>query len=133
MQLESPGRRIYDAYPHQLSGGQQQRVGIAQSLACDPALVIADEPTSSLDPETEREILQLLRSFSAEKNLSLLLITHNPKILVGLASRVAVMYGGRVIEEGPMEQVFHRPNHPYTRALLNCVPPAPENPGPNHK
>ncbi len=124
--LHSTDRRMYDAYPHQLSGGQQQRVAIAQALACQPALVIADEPTASLDSETEEEILKLLRELKAEQKMSLLLITHDPEILAGLADRVAVMYGGRVVEEGPLDQVFREPRHPYTKALLACIPPAPE-------
>jgi peptide/nickel transport system ATP-binding protein len=123
--LDSQDRRIFDAYPHELSGGQQQRVAIVQALACTPALVIADEPTASLDSETEEEILHLLRVLTAESDLSLLLITHDPRTLIGLADRVAVMYGGRIIEEGPLDQVFYRPRHPYTQALLACVPPAP--------
>jgi oligopeptide/dipeptide ABC transporter ATP-binding protein len=123
--LQSSARQMYDAYPHQLSGGQQQRVAIAQALACQPALVIADEPTASLDSETEEEILKLLQELKAEQRMALLLITHDPKILGGLADRVAVMYGGRVVEEGSMEQVFREPRHPYTKALLACIPPAP--------
>jgi peptide/nickel transport system ATP-binding protein len=124
--LHSSGRRMYDAYAHQLSGGQQQRVAIAQALACRPALVIADEPTASLDSETEEEILKLLRELRAEQKMSLLLITHDPKILMGLADRVAVMYGGRVVEQGRLGEVFREPRHPYTKALLACAPPAPE-------
>jgi oligopeptide/dipeptide ABC transporter ATP-binding protein len=120
--LHSSGRRMYDAYPHQLSGGQQQRVAIAQALACQPALVIADEPTASLDSETEEEILKLLGELRLEQELSLLLITHDPKILSGLADRVAVMYGGRIVEEGRLHQVFRGPRHPYTKALLACAP-----------
>jgi oligopeptide/dipeptide ABC transporter ATP-binding protein len=131
--LHSSERQMYDAYPHQLSGGQQQRVVIAQALACQPALVIADEPTGSVDSETEEEILKLLRELKAEQRMALLLITHDPKILIGLADRVAVMYGGRIVEEGKLEQVFREPYHPYTKALLACRPPAPgeflRNPG----
>jgi oligopeptide/dipeptide ABC transporter ATP-binding protein len=123
--LDGLGRRMYDAYPHQLSGGQQQRVVIAQALSCRPALVIADEPTASLDSETEEDILNLLRELKAEQKMSLLLITHDPKILMRLADRVAVMYGGRVVEEGGLDQVFREPRHPYTKALLACAPPAP--------
>jgi peptide/nickel transport system ATP-binding protein len=120
--LNDPDRRMYEAYPHQLSGGQQQRVAIAQAVSCQPALVIADEPTASLDSSIEREILVLLGELKGKT--SLLMITHNPKILPGLASRVAVMYGGRVIEEGSLDRVFQEPQHPYTKALLACVPPA---------
>jgi oligopeptide/dipeptide ABC transporter ATP-binding protein len=123
--LNDPDRRMYEAYPHQLSGGQQQRVAIAQAVSCQPALVIADEPTASLDSSLEREILVLLGELKADQNMSLLLITHNPAILRGMASRVAVMYGGRVVEEGSLDRVFQEPHHPYTKALLACVPPAP--------
>jgi oligopeptide/dipeptide ABC transporter ATP-binding protein len=123
--LHSSERQMYDAFPHQLSGGQQQRVAIAQALACQPALVIADEPTASLDSETEADILSLLSELRVEQKMSLLLITHDPKILVGLADRVAVMYGGRVVEEGRLDRVFREPRHPYTKALLACAPPAP--------
>jgi oligopeptide/dipeptide ABC transporter ATP-binding protein len=123
--LDSADRDIYDAYPHQLSGGQQQRVAIAQAIACGPALIIADEPTASLDSDTEQEILQLLGTLKAEEELSLVLITHDPRILHGLANRVAVMYAGRIVEDGPLAQVFHEPQHPYTKALLACVLPPP--------
>lgn len=123
--LNDPDRRMYEAYPHQLSGGQQQRVAIAQAVSCQPALVIADEPTASLDSSMESEILSLLTELKTEQNMSLLIITHNPALLRGLASRVAVMYGGRVVEEGFLDRVFQEPQHPYTKALLACVPPTP--------
>jgi oligopeptide/dipeptide ABC transporter ATP-binding protein len=129
LSLAGPNRSIYDAYPHQLSGGQQQRVAIAQALACQPTLVIADEPTASLDSETEIAILQLLRDLKAEHKMSLLLITHDAKILPGLADRVAVMYAGRVVEESSVDHVFHEPQHPYTKALLACALPEPGNCG----
>jgi peptide/nickel transport system ATP-binding protein len=125
VRLNDPHRRMYDAYPHQLSGGQQQRVAIAQAVSCQPALVIADEPTAALDSSIEREIMLLLGELKTERNMSLLMITHNPTILRGLASRVAVMYGGRVVEEGTLNRVFQEPQHPYTKSLLACVPPAP--------
>ncbi len=117
---------LHDRYPHQLSGGQQQRVVIAQALACQPSLVIADEPTASLDSDTENEILGLFAELTAERKLSLLLITHDPTILRDLADRVVVMYAGRVVEEGLVEQVLREPRHPYTRALLGCAPPVSE-------
>jgi oligopeptide/dipeptide ABC transporter ATP-binding protein len=123
VKLRKPGRRVYDAYPHQLSGGEQQRAVIAQALACHPALIIADEPTASLDSSTEAEILALLRDRSAERKSALLLITHNPAILLGLAHRVAIMYAGRIVEEGPYNKIFNQPLHPYTKGLLACVPP----------
>jgi oligopeptide/dipeptide ABC transporter ATP-binding protein len=122
--LCSTERRMYDAYPHQLSGGQQQRVVIAQALACNPSLIIADEPTASLDSTTEAEILALFRELKAESKTSLLLITHDPAILPGLADRVAVMYAGRVVEEGPSSRIFQKALHPYAKALLACMPPA---------
>jgi len=125
VRLEGGERRIYDAYPHQLSGGQKQRVVIAEALACEPALVIADEPTASLDQELEGEIVGLLQELRTERRMALLFITHNPSLLMGVADRVAVMYAGRVVEQGPSQRVFDAPRHPYTQALLKCVrPPA---------
>jgi oligopeptide/dipeptide ABC transporter ATP-binding protein len=115
--------RIAESYPHQLSGGQRQRVLIAQAIACGPAMVIADEPTASLDPSTQQEILSLLRTLRQQLNLALILITHNPAILAGLADRVLVLYAGRIAEIGPTESVVGLPQHPYTRALLRCLPP----------
>jgi oligopeptide/dipeptide ABC transporter ATP-binding protein len=120
--LGTQDHRMYDRYPHQLSGGQQQRVVIAQALACQPALIIADEPTASVDSDTEKEILRLFAALMAERTMSLLLITHDPKILRDLANRIVVMYAGRVVEEGSAEQVLRDPQHPYTRALLACAP-----------
>jgi oligopeptide/dipeptide ABC transporter ATP-binding protein len=116
--------RMYDAYLHQLSGGQQQRVVIAQAIACRPALIVADEPTASLDTESESEILSLLYELKSERNLSLLFITHDPRILRGLADRTAVMYAGRIVEVGSTTQLLSAPQHPYTRALLGCVLPS---------
>jgi oligopeptide/dipeptide ABC transporter ATP-binding protein len=118
----SDASRIADSYPHQLSGGQQQRVLIAQAIACGPSLIIADEPTASLDPTTQQDILELFRALREKLNLSLILITHNPALLVGLADRVLVMYAGRVAEIGSTEQVLAFPKHPYTLALLQSVP-----------
>lgn len=123
--LEDSARRMFDVYPHQLSGGQQQRVVIAQAISCQPAIVIADEPTASLDPNTEREILQLLQELKSRQKMAFLLITHDPKILNGLADHIAVMYAGRVIEEGAAEDVLAHPLHPYTKALVSCIPPPP--------
>ncbi|HEY2460214.1 MAG TPA: ABC transporter ATP-binding protein [Candidatus Acidoferrum sp.] len=123
VKLRSEGRRMYDAYPHQLSGGQQQRVAIGQAVACNPALIIADEPTASLDSTTEGEILELFRELRDERKISVILITHDPEILRGLADRVAVMYAGRVVEDAPTAQIFGNARHPYVRALLACVPP----------
>jgi oligopeptide/dipeptide ABC transporter ATP-binding protein len=114
--------RIADSYPHQLSGGQQQRVLIAQAIACGPALIVADEPTASLDPTTQQDILLLFRTLRGKFNLSLILITHNPALLTGLGDRVLVLYAGKVVEIGPTEQVLKFPHHPYTRALIQSVP-----------
>ena len=111
-----------DAYPHQLSGGQQQRVLVAQAIACGPSLIVADEPTASLDPTTQQEILSLFRKLRRKFNLSLILITHNPALLAGLADRLLVLYGGRAAESGPTERVLASPQHPYTRALLQSMP-----------
>jgi peptide/nickel transport system ATP-binding protein len=123
--LRSTGtRRMYDAYQHQLSGGQQQRAVIAQALACNPPLIIADEPTASLDTNTENEILDLFRTFKAERKTSLVLITHNPAILPDLADRVAVLYAGRIVEDARSGEFFEEPKHPYAQALLSCMPPA---------
>ena len=114
--------RIANSYPHQLSGGQQQRVLIAQAIACGPSLIVADEPTASLDPTTQNEILSLFHALRKKFNLSLILITHNPALLTGLADRVLVLYAGRIAEIGPAEEVLTFPQHPYTKALLKCMP-----------
>jgi len=116
--------RVARSYPHELSGGQRQRVLLAQALACNPALLIADEPTASLDPTTQREILQLFRQIRAQLNLSILFITHNPLLLDALADRILVLYAGRVIESGPAAQILASPQHPYTAALLQSLPSA---------
>jgi oligopeptide/dipeptide ABC transporter ATP-binding protein len=114
--------RICSSYPHELSGGQQQRVLIAQAIACEPALVIADEPTASLDPTTQQQILSLFQSLRDELGIAFIFITHNPALLAGFADRVLVLYAGEVAEIGPMREVLASPKHPYTQALLRCVP-----------
>jgi len=116
--------RICSSYPHELSGGQQQRALIAQAIACDPALVIADEPTASLDPSTQREILTLFQSLRDNLGIAFIFITHNPALLAGFADRVLVLYAGKVAEVGPTEAVLSSPQHPYTQALLKCMPQA---------
>ena len=123
MLFAGEARRIGRSYPHQLSGGQRQRVLIAQAIACDPSLLIADEPTASLDPATQQEILALLQNVRRKRSLAMILITHNPTILACLADRVLVLYAGRVAEVGPAQEVLESPQHPYTRALLQCLPP----------
>lgn len=116
-----PSRRI-DDYPHELSGGQKQRVMIAMALACNPSLVIADEPTTALDVMVQAQVLQLLRSLQRELGLAMLFITHDLSVLVEVADRLAIMYAGQIIEEGPADRVFHEPAHPYTKALAGAFP-----------
>jgi len=116
-------KRIADSYLHQLSGGQRQRVLLAQAIACGPRLVVADEPTASLDASTEQEILSLFRALRREFSLAMLFITHNPANLPGLADRVLVLYAGQIAETGPTEAVLASSRHPYTRALLRSLPP----------
>ncbi|MGB2664093.1 MAG: oligopeptide/dipeptide ABC transporter ATP-binding protein, partial [Candidatus Acidiferrum sp.] len=99
-------------------------VVIGQALACNPLLIIADEPTASLDPATKAEILDLFRQLRARRKTSLLLITHDPEILRGLADRVNVLYAGRIVEDAPSERIFQNAMHPYAKALLSCLPPA---------
>ena len=121
--FSAEAKRIGSSYAHQLSGGQRQRVLLAQAIACGPSLLIADEPTASLDPSTQQEILSLLQTLGRQCSLAMLLITHNPTILAGLADRILVLYAGRVAEIGPAQEVLASPQHPYVRALLYCLPP----------
>ena len=114
--------RISSSYPHELSGGQQQRVLIAQAIACEPALVVADEPTASLDTTTQREILTLFKRLRDELGIAFIFITHNPALLPGFADRVLVLYAGKVAEVGATHQVLFSAQHPYTQALLKCMP-----------
>jgi oligopeptide transport system ATP-binding protein len=118
----SEAERIYGSYPHELSGGQQQRVLIAQAIACEPALVVADEPTASLDSTTQREILTLFTRLREDLGISFIFISHNPALLGGFADRVLVLYAGKIAELGPTQQVLFAAQHPYTQALLKCVP-----------
>ena len=111
-----------DSYPHQLSGGQRQRVLIAMALACDPALLVADEPTTALDVMVQAQVLALLGKLRGERRLSLIFITHDLSLLTYVCDRLAVMYAGRVAEEGPSDRVFERPAHPYTAALAAAFP-----------
>jgi peptide/nickel transport system ATP-binding protein len=115
-------KRRLDAWPHQLSGGQRQRVMIAAAIACAPALLVADEPTTALDVTTQAEILSLLRELQRERGLAMLLITHDLGVVTQMAERVVVMYAGRRVEVGPTPAVLHGPRHPYTRLLLDARP-----------
>jgi peptide/nickel transport system ATP-binding protein len=114
--------RICKAYPHQLSGGQLHRVAIAQAVVCRPEVIIADEATRSLDITLQSEIMDVLREVNRKSGSSLIFITHNPALLSGFADRVIVMYAGRIVEQGPVTQVFRRPLHPYTKGLLQLAP-----------
>jgi peptide/nickel transport system ATP-binding protein len=116
-----PARRAGD-YPHELSGGQRQRVLIALALACDPKLLVADEPTTALDVMVQAQILRLLRSLQAELQLAVLFITHDLSTLAAICRRLAVMYAGRIVEQGAAREVFAAPAHPYTRALAAAFP-----------
>ena len=109
-------------YPHQLSGGMQQRVVIAMALACNPKLLVLDEPTTGLDATVEAEVLDLVRALRSETDAAILLIAHNLGVIRTMCDRVGVMYAGKVVEEGPAQQVFDDPQHPYTVGLLNCLP-----------
>ncbi len=119
--IVDPEKRMWD-YPHQLSGGMQQRAMIAMALSCRPDLLVADEPTTALDVTIQAQIIDLLRDLKAKLGMSLLLITHNFGIIGGIADRVAVMFRGKIVEHGPVEQVLRAPQHPYTRALIDCIP-----------
>ena len=119
--IPDPDRRVGE-YPHRLSGGMRQRVMIAMALACRPALLIADEPTTALDVTIQSQILHLMRALQVEMNMGVLFITHNLGVVAQIADRVAVMYAGRIVEQGDVATVFASPLHPYTRALLSSIP-----------
>jgi oligopeptide/dipeptide ABC transporter ATP-binding protein len=125
--------RIARSYPHELSGGQRQRVLIAQAIACGPSVLVADEPTASLDPATQMEILGVFRSLREKLSLALVFVTHNPALLRAFADRILVLYAGRVVELGPATTVLASPKHPYTRALFECMPPPLEETSDFHK
>ena len=109
-------------YPHQLSGGLRQRVMIAMALMCEPELLIADEPTTALDVTIQAQILRLLADLQRELGIAMVLITHDLGIVARIADRVAVMYAGQIVEEGPTASLFHNPRHPYTQGLIDCIP-----------
>src|SRR5688572_25098102 len=119
--IPSPERRVKD-YPHQLSGGMRQRVMIAMALACDPELLIADEPTTALDVTIQAQILELLDELRKTRKLAVLLITHDLGVVAEVADRVCVMYTGKIVEESGVDEIFAKPKHPYTQGLLRSVP-----------
>lgn len=121
VQIPEAGRRI-GMYPHEFSGGMRQRVMIAMALLCGPELLIADEPTTALDVTVQAQILDLLLQLKRDTGMAIALITHDLGVIAGLADRVMVMYGGRVIEEAPVRDIFKRPQHPYTEGLLKSMP-----------
>ena len=109
-------------YPHQFSGGMRQRVMIAIALACEPDLLIADEPTTALDVTIQAQIIELMKDLQKKLGMAIIWITHDLGVIAGIADRVMVMYGGQVVEHAPVDQIFHSPQHPYTRALLRTIP-----------
>jgi len=119
--IADPGRRLRQ-YPHQLSGGMRQRVMIAVALACNPKLIIADEPTTALDVTIQAQILELMKTLARRFNVAQIIITHNLGVVARYATRVNVMYAGRIVESGPADAIYHAPRHPYTMALLRSVP-----------
>ena len=119
--IPDPSRRVND-YPHQLSGGMRQRVMIAMALACDPELLIADEPTTALDVTIQAQILELLDNLRQTRKLAVLLITHDLGVVAEVADRVCVMYTGRIVEESGVDEIFENPKHPYSQGLLKSVP-----------
>jgi oligopeptide/dipeptide ABC transporter ATP-binding protein len=119
--IPSPDKRI-DQYPHELSGGMKQRVMVAMALACKPDLLIADEPTTALDVTIQAQILELLKDLQREMGMAILLITHNLGVVAHFAQRIMVMYAGQMVEKAEVHELFERPLHPYTRALLAALP-----------
>jgi len=119
--IVNPAQRMRD-YPHQLSGGMQQRAMIAMALSCQPDLLVADEPTTALDVTIQAQIMDQLRELKARFGMSIILITHNFGIIGGIAEKVAVMFRGKIVEHGSTAEVLRNPQHPYTRALIDCIP-----------
>ncbi|HSI12290.1 MAG TPA: ABC transporter ATP-binding protein [Chthoniobacter sp.] len=119
--IVDPQKRLHD-YPHQLSGGMQQRVMIAMALSCEPELLVADEPTTALDVTIQKQIIDQLRELKQRVQMAIILITHNFGIIGGLADRVAVMFRGKIVEYGETQTVLRNPQHPYTKALIECIP-----------
>jgi oligopeptide/dipeptide ABC transporter ATP-binding protein len=127
VRVAAPERRVQN-YPHQMSGGMKQRVVGAIAISCEPRVIIADEPTTSLDVTIQAQYLRLLREIQEESGLALIFITHDFGIVAKMCDRVMVMYAGRVVESGPVREIFNKPGHPYTQALLSSVPTMDERP-----
>ena len=121
IEIPTPEERL-KSYPHQLSGGMRQRVMIAMALCCDPGLLIADEPTTALDVTIQAQILELINKLKTERNMSVMLITHDLGVVAGVASKIIVMYGGEIMETGGANELFRNPLHPYTKGLLSSIP-----------
>jgi len=119
--IPKPEERV-DSYPHQLSGGQRQRVMIAIALSCEPAMLIADEPTTALDVSIEAQILDIMRELQESSNMAIMFITHNLGVIASMAEEIVVMYMGKVVEQGKVIEIFQDPKHPYTQALLKSIP-----------
>ena len=119
--ISNPEAR-YDQYPHQLSGGMRQRVVIAIALACDPKVLIADEPTTALDVTIQAQILDLMKDLQKKTGMGIIFITHNLGVVADICDKVSVMYAGKIVEQGPVDDIFYEPAHPYTKGLLRSMP-----------
>jgi len=119
--VQIPPGRVKE-YPHEFSGGMRQRVGIAMALACDPSLIIADEPTTALDVTIQAQVLDLMNDLKKDFSTAMIMITHDLGVVGEVCDRVAIVYAGKIIEEGSLEQIFSNPKHPYTEGLFNCIP-----------
>ena len=128
MEVVGLTKEMLERYPHEFSGGQRQRIGIARALTLDPKLIIADEPVSALDVSVQSQVLNLLVRLQRERNLTYVFISHDLSVVRHVSDTIAIMYLGRIVEKGPVDQVFGRPAHPYTRALIQAIPdPNPRN------
>jgi len=119
--IHNPEKRI-NQYPHQFSGGMQQRVVIALALACDPKILIADEPTTALDVTVQAQVIDLFKKIQEKRDTSIIFITHDLGVVANIADRVAVMYAGKIVEIGTVDEIFNNPKHPYTKGLLKAMP-----------